>query len=1196
MNLAGLLSLILTFVSSLPPNLATAFIEKKLKKAKLKKISSDLRKYLLQRTSEYDHERLEDYLSSNGYSTQYEDDILPNDILDAAVSDFFAKNQDVFYNKESLTPILKSAIQYAHSELYKTLSTEHRLLYKQNATNQKELLHEFDDVKKQIDSLQESKKNIPADTVSRLYSTAIASIKSGYINIANDLLNLLPEFNLASSSMPLYLALKIQVDYFLTAIITEADVKRFSSLSPNVTTVLDVVTFLFQTHNYQKLKHLVHSIKDQNILNLIQISNDDNQPDAIRNRLTENLVVHSCYLEYEATFWYIANYQVDTLSYSEAERHFQEISKRFPNIWADYYASQSKIQNFLSQHLLVVKLNNEVHGALENELRNFLHYFFVLSGCDKSFIANFWDVFLLAASSLDRKTFLSLVKEYPSDQKIDSVYISADYNNMLDNSVAFDSSSFIAFCDSTKNTRLLLHYIAILFDNKNFEEIIEILKERESFLKDNIIIVDIYIQSIVKIIGANKALEVLYSLQRLNGEEYDYLVLEAALLDLTSNDLVDEVLSKAYDISLKPGIERMSLSGISSLANLLYKYDRFENAITLLDIYCKQSTPLLFEKLRMLMKKDVYTEECSTIIEQLISKGFLHPLIYQYRGALKEKKLEGSGLADFEKAFSIEPSIQTAYSILVARILVSKNIDDSVLNFATKAENPQLSWLVAQVYQKLHSPDLETFYILKALLETNEAYDEKIYGYFFMHSIYHASKKLVKPSKIQENTVVTLKSNNDNRLKKICFHNESNLIPSSGTCFAGCIHTDCFNSDFLKMKYKRIKNSVLWHGETCEIISIEDRISYFANFCSRQLIDFKSFKSIFTKEPQELLKEIASIEAERSANLEQTLEQYYNSQFGLPIHTIAIRFGKTDLETMKHILYSDRPFMSGIYDLTCSQPYLLTLSTLYLLALLGVSCFPESCKSVFYVSYFTINKLETECEVICRDAEFTAAILFTDNNRPSVINYNDDIRATIHSQIADIRSLADNCSILEELSPDDYIEDIRQINDNIGRDNYESISMAKTKSLSLICDDLCIRRIAHTFGVNSANVIDVIILLDLGYSKVIELVSTLLTLQYQFPITFTLLNYFASEYDLLIEANESTDAISMQISTLFDLVSEKQIFWMNFLNQTWMFARQEILRNIEFSRLVFKYALVISAKVDLQNLSSELDYNTKEEE
>ena len=309
MSTTGLLSLIFTFISSILPNLASVFIEEKGKKAKLRKINSDLRKYLLQKTSEYDFEKLENYLSSNGYSTQYEDDVLPNDILDAAVNDFFAKNQDVFYNKESLTPILKSAIQYAHSELYKTLSTEHRLLHKQNATNQKELLHEFDDVKKQIDSLQESKKNIPADTVSRLYSTAIASIKSGYINIANDLLNLLPEFNLASSSMPLYLALKIQVDYFLTAIISEADLKRFSSLSPNEPAVLDVVTFLFQTHNLQMLKLLVPNVQNQNILDLIDIANSDNQPEAIRDRLTENLVIRPCYLEYEATFWFIANYQ-----------------------------------------------------------------------------------------------------------------------------------------------------------------------------------------------------------------------------------------------------------------------------------------------------------------------------------------------------------------------------------------------------------------------------------------------------------------------------------------------------------------------------------------------------------------------------------------------------------------------------------------------------------------------------------------------------------------------------------------------------------------------------------------------------------------------------------------------------------------------------------------------------------------------
>jgi len=1191
MTMTGLLSLVFTFVSSLPPNLASAFIEEKLKKAKLRKINSDLRKYLLQRTSEYDFERLDDYLTSNGYSTQYEDDVLPNDILDAAVSDFFAKNPDVFYNKVSLTPILKSAIQYAHSELYKTLGSEHRLLYKQSVSNQNELLHEFDDVKKLISTLQESQKNISHAMVSKLYGTAISSIKSGYISIANDLLRLLPEFNLPSECMPLYLALKIQVDYFLTARISEDNLKRYVNTSTDESTLIDTITFLFQTNNYQMLKILVPSVRNQNILNLIDIANSDNQPEEIRDRLTENLVVRPCYLEFEATFWYIANYQKNTMRFSAAESHFLEISTKFPNIWADLYACQSRIQNVILQHVLIVQLNKEVQDALEKEMRKYLHFLFVFSGCEKSFETTYWEIFLLAASSFEREHFLSLMKECPANIKESNAFVAANYDNMLDNSVVFDISSFLDFCDAIKDSRLLLHYLAIQYDSKNYDKIIEALKGREFFLRTNITILDIYIQSVIEQGRVEEALETLYSLKEHYKQAFDYLILEANVLAIKNDMKAEYVLNKAYEFALNPGCEQMSISGISKLTSLLCEHDRFEDAISLLDIYSKQSAPLLFEKLRLLMKKDIVEEDCSMLVEQLISDGFFHPLVYQYRGMIKEKKLEGSGLPDFEKAFSIKPSIQTAYSILAARIVVSKCINDLVLDYACKAESPILTCLAAQVFQKLHSPDLESFYLLKALLETNETYDNRIYGYYFMNSVQHEQKEQTKPIKVQENIVVTLESLYEGLQISICFHGESMLIPAKGSKFANCHHVSCSDYEYLKMKYKKIDDIVSWRGDKYKIIGIEDRTTFFSKHCINNLIINNDVLTLESRSSKELLAKVNALEIARNQDIEQTIKDSLESQFGLPLHTIGMRFGRTDFDVVRHLLFSDKPFMSGINDLICTPPFVLTLSSIYVLGFLGISSIPSTYKDTFLVSHFTYKKLEEECEEVCKSADFTAGLIWSDAETGHFLHYTDEIRASVHSQAADMRSLIDSCTILEELNPELYVPDISPINQNIGRNNYEALSLAKDKGLSMICDDLCIRRIANGFGVNSANAIDVIVLLGLGYSKVIEIASTLLRIQYQFPITLTLLNYLSSQFDLLKETGESTDEISRQVKMLFEIATDNQIFWMNFLNQIWMFARQDILRNLEFSSLVFRFALVVSAKVDHLNQSTVLADN-----
>lgn len=1195
MPTTGLLSLVFTFISSILPNLASVFIEEKVKKSKLRKINSDLREYLLQRTSEYDFERLEDYLSSNGYSTQYEDDVLSNEILDAAVSDFFAKNPDVFYNKESLTPILKSAIQYAHSELYKTLSSEHRFLYDQNKRDHEVLKQDFNNFRKLIQELQQNPEKISVVTVRKLYNTALSSIKSGYINIANDLLGLLPEFNLTPESMPLYFALKIHIDYYLSAEINEIDLVRFANATPDDSTLQNVITFLFQICNYQMLKHLVPIVRNQNILDLIAIAISDNQPEAIRNRLTENLVVRPCYLEYEATFWYIANYQLNVLSYSSAEQHFQEISTKFPNVWADLLACQSRIQNYISQRVLIVYLNREVHDALEKELRNYLHFLFVYSGCNKSFVTAFWDVFLLAASTLKREIFLSLTKEYPSDLKAGSAFITANYENMLDNNVDLDISSFLSFCDATKNARLLLHYLAILADDQKHIEIIDTLKERSLFLKESIVIVDIYLHSIIKIEGLDEALGILNTLKEHYGEEFDFIVLEAAILDLRDDSRVDEVLRKAYDISLKPSYERMSLSAISKLAHLQYKHDRFEDAINLLDIYSKQSAPLLFEKLRMLMKRDESQDECSQIIEQLIHDGFSHPLVYQFRGILKEKKLVGSGLQDFEKAFRLEPSVQSAYSTLAIRIQVSKSSDDSVLDYACRSENPRLTCLAAQVYQKLHAPDLESFYILKALLELNNEYDPNIYGYFFMNSVQHESKSQIKPEKVQDNSVVTLGSLSGDISVSICFHSEAMLIPTRGSSFANCFHFNCTDNEYLKMKYKKVGDVITWQGLQYKITNIEDRKSYFSKHCINCMINNKDVLTINSSSPEELIDKMAKFEVERNQNIEQTLNDYYNSQFGLPLHTIGKRFGRTDFDVVRYLLFSDKPFMAGIYDLACNPPFILTLSSIYLLGFLGISNIPTTCNEVLLVTYFTVKKLEEECEEVCKSAEFTAGQLWADAESTHFLNYTDDIRASIHSHAADMKSLLDGCTIVEELNSEFYISELSPINENIGRDNYEAISYAKYKALALICDDLCIRRIANGFGVASTNIINVIILLDLGVEKVVEIVKTLLKLQYQFPITLILLNYLASEYDLLQEARESTRELSEQIAELFELVVDNQVCWRSFLNQTWMFARQDTPRNAEFTSLVFRFALAVSEKIDLLNQPSVLLDNPSEE-
>lgn len=1199
MILAKLASLIFPSILSIGQNILADSVSDGIKTLQFENNDNRIRQELIKKIDDFDYDSVDAFFSGEQlYSSSYLEDELTNAQLDALVEKYFSANIDHIPNKLVLEPLIRKAAKEAHDYLISKLSVGERILHKQLNDHDTKTLNEFAKIDSKLEQiLKQSQTSVISGTEAKeFYRILQACFLSGNIEVISDFLNLFPADKIRSDSIFYLYALRLQVDFLINGRLSRETILEFLSYNPSEHVLNDLITFFFQFQYYDFLSEFIPYIDSQSLKDLISIALSNDLKEKIKMLLSVEYVIQPEYREHLAALWFAAHLECEIFEFNVAAQSFSLIFDKTQNVWADYYSTYTRIQNLIKQHESFILESDDLQNSVIQLLIKCSNYQGMFSLCNKTISKPLLTNLFLAASYLRRDNFVIFSNSFEESIKNEPFYKSADYRNQMQNNLKFDTSTFYDFCDETSNLDLFLFHIVLTYESLNYQEVYIELSKRREWLRANSVLKHIYIHSILALEGKRRAIDELSAFEGSYCDSVEYKVLAADILGSDSNNQIDTLLNEAYAQFTEPGIKMINLPTLLNLTRLMEQNNRNSDAIKLLSTYSSSSLPLMFEQLRLLMKTNAPKEECDILIDKLLEGGFEHPLIYQFRGSLKEKKLQGSGLSDFEKSFKLLPSIESAYHILVVRLLVSKSIDDKVLAFACKTENPQLSYVAAQVYQKLHSPDLESFYILKALLETNEAYDEKIYGYFFMLSVQHESEKKKKPTKVQENVVVTLKSIKDNTISKICFHSESMLIPINGSLFAGCSHTDCNDSLYLKMKYRQTKNTVLWHGEPHEIVNIEDRISHFAKFCVNRMIENKSVETISAGKPQELVDKISEFELERSKGVEQTLDQYSTSRTSLPLHAIAARFGKTDFDIIKHLLLSDKPFLSGIYDLDCSPPYILTLSTMYLLGLLGISSLPESCKSIFLVSFFTAKRIEAECEAVCKNAEFTTAVIWADANSGHFFNYDDDFRASIHSQIADIRSLLDSCIVLDELEPENYIDELAQINDDIGRDSYESISIAKTKSYSLICDDICIRRIANGFGVNSTNVIDVMVMLELDFTKVIEFTLKLLKMQFQFPITLTLLNYFALQYDLLQEAGDSTDSITKEITTLFDLVSENPIFWMNFLNQTWAFARQDTPRNMEITRIVFKYALVISAKVDHLELIPVLNDNTNNDE
>jgi hypothetical protein len=1162
--LADLGSLIL----AIPQNIVSDIVGAKIEEAQLAEFDRKLREYLREHVQEYDYDQIDSYFSAEGLYATPKSGILSEEVLASFVNDFFSKHTDLISNILSITPIIRSAIQYAHTEMYKHLSIGEKALYQQSNAHHESLSTSIAEAKALFASgfNKNADKTIELSAVSRLYETAIESIKAGRIEAANDLLSLLPEFNLSPDGMSYYLSLKLEIDFFISSSFSNADLLRFIKTHPSQLLLHNLVSFLFQVQEHEYLTVLLPSITDQNIRDLIEIATSDHIHDSVRNRLVNGTVIYPRFLDYEATYWFIGHYEMSIYRFSVAEDFFSQLWAKFENIWASYNRACSAISNILFQSGVIVHLNSESYECLKRKLSDLANYSSSFSYCSTKMVRNFWGFFLNAASHLRRIDFLALAEQVPISIKSDDVFSSADFQNQLGNAVIIEPLPFWLYCDRTNDEKLVYQYLASAFDAMDYSEVKAQLQSRQAFVRSNPLIAELFLSSIYFIDGTAEALSLLENLAPFYVNAAEYLILCAIVLNLCNEKSVEDILTEAFKKTTELDVSDLSTALVIKLARLLEKYTRTEDAIYLLKMYSAQSDPLLFELLSLLIKSSDAIAECAEIIEKLLAHGFEHPLVYYYRGIINDNKLGGSGLIDFEKSFGITRSIQSAYSSLASRILSGKAKNDEILKYATHSENAELLAIAAQTYQKLRLPDQQYHCVLKSLLRSEDGYNKKIFGYFFMCSIDREKSNVERIDSISENTVVYLFSENNSSELVVCLHQESDIVPSSSPEFAGCFHTNSLDTDFLRLQYHKVGDNVIWRSNPYKVVKIENRDAFLARYCIRKMMEQKDVQTLSSDSAEGLMKQLNDFEILRNDEIEKALKQYESADPGLPISLLARNTGKTIMETIGHLINSNLPFLAGLDYGLSGPPYIVSATSIYVLGLLDVSNATSGNCDIALVTHHTRKLILDECDMITGQLSKTKGVFWSENGNPRFHAYTDEVKAQINNNVANVIDLLSRLSSLEELKVEEYASEILEIKEAIGNADFEAISCAKSKEMVLIADDQLIRALAHYAGVTTSTSIQLLVRLNLGYNKTIDCITKLLKAHYVFPLTRPLLEYLSDQFSSMIDREDELEKISIETTSMLKMAVDDDFYSQNIIDHflTFLSENRQVNETLKF--------------------------------
>lgn len=391
--------------------------------------------------------------------------------------------------------------------------------------------------------------------------------------------------------------------------------------------------------------------------------------------------------------------------------------------------------------------------------------------------------------------------------------------------------------------------------------------------------------------------------------------------------------------------------------------------------------------------------------------------------------------------------------------------------------------MLAIVYMHLNDATLCKEYAYKCLyLATDDITSEVADNYFRSFLGYANDNAKIEYETVEENTVVYCKDNNNCEVR-FCFE--------KGDFYKGCEYNNSFNvkhigesnpNYYTSLDYK-IGEHIIVDKREYRILRVVSKYVY-AFWFMLELLDENSkkygryFKKLTGDTPELLLKNIGEMIFDNSQASENLRKYHFEEpgfeNVGLPLDCISEYGYGNYIRVIKYLLFhKGEAFYSGINDNKVdSQKYVFTLSTLVILSLFGWMDFFDKIKeSVIVPESFIefINNCRARAHQNKSQGYLHAAVdgkIIFEEKDGSTNKVWDEIYERIYNcQRVVIKENERKNAIIGE---GDSLENLLT-GFNIDVSNIDCIILAQKENLTLVCDDLFVRKICALIDVDTVN-------------------------------------------------------------------------------------------------------------------------------
>lgn len=500
----------------------------------------------------------------------------------------------------------------------------------------------------------------------------------------------------------------------------------------------------------------------------------------------------------------------------------------------------------------------------------------------------------------------------------------------------------------------------------------------------------------------------------------------------------------------------------------------------------------------------------------------------------------------------------------------------------------QVQYLVALSYFKIGNENSYNFHIKKCLLLCKN-YDEQIFStYINKQLMAGADGKNINYDIVSANSAIFLKDVISEKIINLCIHDNSEVLPTEETKFAGAIHLAFRDVKSTALLRRKIGEYVTLDDLEYEIIEILDVDAFFVRYCSEKLCECGIVKKMHMdiNDLNPTFHELLEMINESNAGMAKILEMYTtpSEHLPVPINFISIKMAKTYIETLLYLIMSnDIIFWSNPYESVLYEKHKIVISynTIILLNFLEIDAAVIKKTGNLYTSASTKNQIE---------AEFKNNFDYLNrDNVSSLINNENTLRQVVYNEEDKRKSIEFNSKIFNIL-------DVLNISENetdielgffgktehkyiIGVFEYDSIALFNDENTVLVTDDFFISRLLNSSEKNlssTCGIIDLLIYMDIGAKKFIGSLQKLKTFRFNTIISINAIKYLTSALTEVKDKDEQR-IILEQLNDLFLLPSDedyRNIFIYNALYLFRSIFEQKINVNILLINKLWEIATI----------------------